>query len=331
MNNISDLVFEKYGKECTVVKEFSTGNYGKTYELLSEGESWVGKMIPADDKSRINDILQLQKHISNHGVFVPDPAYAKNGRLYDTFNYRDNEYLMLLYRKLSGENVEDRIDDYIEQDKLYDLGREVALLHQAMQSYNKNKLASVKKWQEADCLFTIFEEVDPDIDAGVLKRYEEIRNSLTETQDKDEEIIHSDLHFANVLYDKEMDRYKFIDLEDVVMGNIQMDLSILLFDLPVITNKEEKKQNILKGVIIEIIRGYNSIIHLNEMQIETIPSYLKLLEIASYINFYAYRDSDDIWLQTFYSGRKERILRNLPYVQFEVNRVLQNLGKGYSA
>jgi Ser/Thr protein kinase RdoA (MazF antagonist) len=323
MNNIADIILEAYGKECTIVKEFPTGNYGKTYELLSEGESWVGKVIPADDKSRINSILQLQKHISNNGVFVPNPAYTKNNRLYDTFNYNDNEYLMLLYRKLSGENVEDRIDDYIKQNKLYDLGREVALLHQVMQSYNKQQLTNVKKWLETDCLFTIFEEVDPGIDASILKRYEEIRNSLTETQDTDEEIIHSDLHFANVLYDKEMDRYKFIDLEDVVLGSVQMDLSILIFDLPVIMKKEANKKNI-ESVSIEIIRGYDSIIQLNEKQIATIPLYLKLLEIASFINFYASKDSDDIWIQTFYSGREERVLRNLPYVEIDVHRVLQD-------
>jgi Ser/Thr protein kinase RdoA (MazF antagonist) len=179
-----------------------------------------------------------------------------------------------------------------------------------MQSYDEKYLTDIKKWCETNCLFTIFEEVNPEIDEDVLKRYEEVRNCLAETQDADDAIIHSDLHFANVLYDKEMDRYKFIDLEDVVLGSVQMDLSILIFDLPVII-KDEK--NLEKG-IKDIIRGYNSITKLDEKQVATIPLYLKLLEIASYINFYAYKDSDDSWIQSFYKGREERILGSMPYI-----------------
>ena len=65
MNNITDKIYKTYGKTCTIGQEFPTGNYGKTYEVLSDGESWVVKIIPAEDLARIREILHLQHYLAS--------------------------------------------------------------------------------------------------------------------------------------------------------------------------------------------------------------------------------------------------------------------------
>jgi hypothetical protein len=64
----------------------------------------------------------------------------------------------------------------------------------------------------------------------------------------------------------------------------------------------------------------------NPGQVAAIPACLKLLEAASYINFYPHKDSGDPWLETFYKGRKEGLLVDRPYVEIDIDRVSGALG-----
>jgi Ser/Thr protein kinase RdoA (MazF antagonist) len=225
---------------------------------------------------------------------------------------------------LRGENVENNIDEYIQHKKLYHLGRDVAFLYQTMQSYHHEELTQIHPWSTTECLFTLFEDVLPEIDGMILERYEDAKNDVMAIQEFDNDLIHSDLHFANILFDKELEKYKFIDFEDVVFGAVQMDLAIMIFDLPVIIQHKEHQHQI-EHVIIELIQGYHSIHPLNAKQVITIPKYLKLLETASYLNFYSYNHSDDSWLQTFFQERKERILKDRPYIDIDIQSVVTQL------
>jgi Ser/Thr protein kinase RdoA (MazF antagonist) len=172
MTDMPDKIHEAYGMECTEIEEFSTGYSGKTYEILSNGESWVVKLIPAEDKVRVNETLNFLRHISDSGISVPNPVVTKSGELFDMLVHDATGHIMYVYRKLTGENAEDRIDDHIHQNKMRDLGCEVALLHQAMQSFDREKLAGTTRWNETDCLFMVSGEVNPGIDADILRDLE---------------------------------------------------------------------------------------------------------------------------------------------------------------
>ena len=324
MDDIAERIHSSYGMRCDALREFRTGFSAVTLEFESQGASWVAKLTPGEDASNLIDVLHLQKHISSCGVAVPHPVATTSGALLDTFGHNGRKYVIYVYRKLAGKNAEDNIRDHIQRGRLHDLGRDVGLLHQAMQSCDRDLLPAIATWHQRACLFTLDSDKNPAVDPDILAKHEEVQRDIIATQGKCDEVIHSDLHLANVLFDDNEDKFRFIDLDDVLLGTVQMDLATLIFDLPVLIRKEEIAANI-QQITIDILDGYHSTRHLTRKQVLELPQYLKLLEIVCYINFLEHEQSGDQWIRSFYAGRKENILGDVPYADLDIDRVLEQL------
>lgn len=293
-----------YGKNCRLVSKFDTGNYGETYRVNLDLEDYVMKIIPKVEKSSLNQMLPFLHFINNENVMVPHPLKAIDGHWYYETDYKNKPVYIYIYPLLTGENLEDTVEESIDRGRIKELGIELASLHNAMNCYPREKLSSLNMWYETDGLFMIFEEVHKDISNDILIAYEKSIEQLKQFDLAYDQVIHNDMHMANILYHKATKQFKFIDLEDSVIGNRIMDIAILCFDLQVIGGTQER---ISKGVA-DLISGYETLLPLNEAERDIIPVMLKVLEIASYINFYVYKDQNDPWLKKFFDGREEKII-----------------------
>ncbi|MHC4225614.1 MAG: phosphotransferase enzyme family protein [Planctomycetota bacterium] len=319
MNGIAKRIEEVYGIRCRSVRPFPTGNAAVTCEVVMDQDRRVVKILPIGDRLRSVQLLRLQRFIGGRGISAPAPVRTASGELCATILYEGEERMMFMYRKLDGENAERHVDGLVRAGNFQELGREVARLHEAMQAFGKARLTGLKSWHRTDCLFSASDAGGAD--ARIWKRYEDRRDALIETNGACADVIHGDLHLANVLFDGEADRFRFIDLEGVVLGSVQMDLATLIFDLPVVMRLVGSRRG-AGAPVSDLIRGYRSIRRLSERQLRSIPGILNLLEASCYLKFRKLEGHGGPWIGEFLPGREERILKDLPYGSREVRDAL---------
>jgi len=299
-----------YGKDISFIEEFDTGNYGTSLKVLIDGKTYVMKIIPRDETGRIEVLLPILKHINQQGVSVPGPIVTDDGRYMCQTLYNGKEMSVYVYPLLEGKNLENLFDKVINKGYMYDLGKELANLHKSMNEYDEC-IEKLPSWENAEGLFVIYEEIHKDIPNEVIAMYDKYISELKAANLKMNQLIHGDMHMANIVVDK-LNSFKFIDMEECMYGNCMMDIAILVFDIPVVCSDETMSK---KG-IQDLLRGYNSVNEISFKESSTIPLMLKILEVASYINYYRYKDSSDIWLHKFYNNREERILNQETYFEY---------------
>ncbi len=303
-------ISEHYGKTVQIIKEFPTGNYGMTMKVSLDDELCVMKMIPSSDRSKLDHILPFQYFINKHGLNVPCPLKTINGTWFFETIYEGKTMLVYVYPLLTGENLENSIEDSISKGLLKSLGKEVAKLHQVMSDYPKSELKHFRPWDVGEGLFVIYEEINKDIPQVLIDIYEKSRADFKQLNLPMNQTIHGDMHFANILYDSTLESLEFIDLEDCVMGSSIMDIAILCFDLPIVCPSVESTS----AGIADIIEGYEALCPLTKEEKQALPILLKMLETASYVNCYGYRDMPDPWLSRFFDGREKNILSGRDYL-----------------
>ncbi len=304
MEKVIRNIYENYGFNAQFLEEFPTGTYGVTIKLKVNDELYVLKMILYEENTALNYILPLMHFIGTHGVSVPCPVRTIDGQLYCSTVYELKSMFMYLYPMLVGENLEDSINTIIQNGLTKELGKMVADFHEIIKKYPREELKHLKTWEDSESLFVIFEDINEKISKDIVEVYNKSREDLNQLNLAMDEVIHCDLHTANILYDSEKESFNILDMEDCVLGSRVMDISVLCFDLSVICSSKESWQ---KG-FDDLLLGYESITSLTEIEKAAIPTLVKLLETASYINFYKYKEEEDSWMQSFYKGREKKIL-----------------------
>lgn len=299
-----------YGKKVGEMRRFQTGNYGETYKVSLDSEAFVVKVFPETEAGSLGQMLDLLHYINEHNIQVPNPMKTLDNQWFVREVLNEKPVMYYVYPFLEGINLEDTIQEAIEGGLLNKLGSELARLHQFMRSYPAEYLKDKRKWNEVEGLMVIYEIVHEDIPKTIVEVYHSQREALNQLQLCENQVVHSDMHLANILLSEENKAFRFIDMDECVIGNPVMDIAVLCFDLPVICTEEELWQKGLK----DLLTGYEEVTPLEQKEKEAIPIMLKLLEIASYINYYAYREVPDPWFQHFFEGRRDKILKNEPYI-----------------
>ncbi|RPI33313.1 MAG: hypothetical protein EHM70_06425, partial [Chloroflexota bacterium] len=143
-------------------------------------------------------------------------------------------------------------------------------------------------------------------------------------------IIHGDLHSENFLVDTASQSITVIDFDDCCTGWFLMDIAMNLFDMVVVYPGEDK--DAFAGRFMKsYLKGYLEEKALDEVWIEQLPHFLKLLEIGVYTQVYAFaaREEPGSWVGKFIAGRKSRLENDVPYVNVNFAQILKTISAGY--
>ncbi len=316
--DLLNIIKKNYQLYLHIEKKFPTGNYGETFKLFSESNQYVLKIIPKVNIDSVKRKLEFSKFLSDSSVNVPCPINTINDELYCLGNYENEEVLYYMYEFLEGINLEDSISKTINNGGFKILGKEIAKLHNAMNNYPIEKLSDIEKWNDVDGLMVIYEDIHKDIPSEITNLYKKYRSEFDKLNLQNNQMIHNDMHMANILYHNEEKIISFIDIEECALGNKVMDLAVLIFDFPVVCSQGE----LVKKGITDILEGYESINPLSKTEKKSLPLLLKMLETASYINFYKYKGEPDKWLTSFFSNREDILLKDKPYIPIDWNIVI---------
>ncbi|MBN1426651.1 phosphotransferase [Candidatus Fermentibacteria bacterium] len=152
----------------------------------------------------------------------------------------------------------------------------------------------------------------------VVARYTEVLSHLgTLSKGRDDYgLIHFDAHGSNLLVDQE-GRITLFDFDDCSYGWFMYDIAIVLFYM--ITNHPEPA-SVCGRFMPRFLEGYRTENRLDPRWLGEVPWFLKLREIDLYAVIHRSFDVEhltDSWVARFMDGRKERIERDISYVEFE--------------
>jgi len=137
-------------------------------------------------------------------------------------------------------------------------------------------------------------------------------------------LTHMDLHFGNFFVDTASQQITLFDFDDCAYGWTIMDIAMLLFDVLVVYDQPDRHE-FGERFLTNVLRGYISFMPDSLFWVKQLPLFLKLLEISMFMTLYRpeLMPTGDDWVSKFMRGRKERIQKDLPYVDLDVEVIFR--------
>jgi Ser/Thr protein kinase RdoA (MazF antagonist) len=171
-------------------------------------------------------------------------------------------------------------------------------------------------WDDAELMDV--ERFLPANDTIVRQKYRELLTTLRALPRSIETygLVHQDAHGGNFLVD-DAGCITLFDFDDCAYSWYANDIAIVLFYM--ITNRAEAVE-VTRQFMPHFLRGYRRESRLDPIGLKEIPHFLKLREIELYAVIHRSFDVghiDNAWCAKFMEGRKARIERDMPYVEFD--------------
>jgi Ser/Thr protein kinase RdoA (MazF antagonist) len=300
------------GGHFSHVYEFSKGDQDCILRITPPGEEIDGLAMRA--------ILDWVDFLSAHGAPVAGPILSKDGRLIETIEQDGETYLAVSFEKAKGVLAEELPFEVWDETLVQKLGAAAGVMHALANPYIPASEALKRPaWDQAGNCYHPGETLDPS-QAGV----QEVRSKIVETvrllprEVGSFGMIHADFHGGNFYVDVESRTITVFDFDDCCYGWYAMDIAMSLFDILVLYDGQDP-QRFGDWFLENYLRGYSGENRLSPIWIERLPLFLKLLETGVYTQvhrFYA-ETGGDFWVGKFMAGRKERIEREIPYVDLD--------------
>lgn len=137
-------------------------------------------------------------------------------------------------------------------------------------------------------------------------------------QDETYHMIHQDAHSGNFFVD-DAGQITLFDFDDCCYGHAIYDIAMVLFYAAL---SREDAAEFAETFMADFLRGYRQEVDLPEQWLAELPHFLKLREIDLY--GFITRDFDpgeDPWCDAYMEGRRERILNDVPMIDFDFTKL----------
>lgn len=298
------------------------GHFSHVYGFNQDSKSFILRITPPDpeiNKIQMLAILEWMEYLAGKGASVPRPIHSKNENLLEEINYKDQLYLAAVVDAADGILSEEMpLRDW--NNELYQtLGRTIGKIHTLSSQNTIDGAVRIRPdWDRVSNNFNPEHVQDADLALILSEREKVVEYMQSFSKDIDSfGLIHGDLHMGNFFIDAQVNKITIFDFDDCVYGWFMMDIATLIFDYPVVY-PPSGEPDIVENFIIHLLEGYVSEKPTDKFWISQLPYFLKLLEIGIYLQVYKAHDIQDSesWIGKFMSGRKERIERGEPYLDF---------------
>lgn len=254
-------------------------------------------------------------YLAGNGVPVAGVVMSENGKLVEPIDDgHGGHFLATAFVKIDGRPVHEAgwsPELYRTYGKL--LGR----MHALTKDYQpKDPLAKRPQWEDSantECVKHL-----PEQESLVRERYWAVMQQVAALpRDRDSfGLIHYDAHSSNMLVDRE-GRLCLFDFDDSLHSWFVCDIAIVLFYM---TAGKETDIGSVKEFLRHFLTGYAQENQLDPKWLKEIPKFLKIREIDLYAVIHRSFDVNNItnpWVAGFMKDRKERIERDVPFLDFD--------------
>jgi Ser/Thr protein kinase RdoA (MazF antagonist) len=301
-------------------------------ELLDGFESFIYEGKVGDEASilrighslrRTPQLIQAEvdwiNYLAEGGAGVAKALFSRHGNLVEAVDDgQGGQFLVTAFLKAPGwiPRRADRTPAFYER-----YGRLIGRIHALSRHYTPPHPDCLRfVWN--DDVNTEVEEFLPPEDECIAMHFRALMSYLNAlpTTPEGYGMIHQDAHLANLFVD-ESGKITLFDFDDCCYGHYIYDLAMVVFY--VITNSDDLAASV-RAFLPSFMRGYRSENSLNQAWMKEIPYFLKLREIDLYAMIHRSMGPgpyDDPWVREFMTDRRERLVANLPYVDFNFEGV----------
>ena len=311
-----------YGASLEDLQPASGGNASEVFFARLADKEFVLRLIPPNDEITYQTLQAVQawvQYLGQSGGPAALPFPALDGQLVKKIISPQGEIAVCAVEKAPGQRAETLPIKSWTAEILQAVGAAAGRMHRLAGSYQPASSELQRPlWDQIGTCFRP-EPMPPEQDP-ILEKYNQVLEKVSSLprSPQDFGMIHADFHGANFFIEPSHNRITVFDFDDCCLGWYVMDISMSLFDSLVLYSGADR-QAFAANYLKEFLKGYRREKPITTFWLEQIPNFLKLLEIGVYSQVYRYYDPQepDSWVGKFMSGRRERILEDIPYIDLD--------------
>jgi amicoumacin kinase len=306
-------------------------------ELLDGFESFIYKFQRPDGQfilrighsdRRSPDLIRGEidwiNYLAAGGASVARAILSESGNLVEPVeDGQGGEFLCTAFvHAPGGEASRDQMDDHL----FHNYGRMLGQIHALAKSYHVSNPAWQRYvWDSPEN--NTAEHQMPARETLALEKYHRVLTHLRNLPQDIESygMIHQDAHFGNFFVDTEYNLTLF-DFDDCVYGHFIYDIAMVLFYAG---TGEVSPKEFTERFMPVFLSGYKEENQLDPVWLAELPHFMKLREIdlfaAIHFSFEDGDNPDHPWCARYMKGRRERIEGDVPFIEFDWNRLAQYL------
>jgi Ser/Thr protein kinase RdoA (MazF antagonist) len=316
-----------YGFDRDAVMPFpgSEGSANLVYEYAGKDGAAILRISYRLDRStpQIQAELDFICHLATNGVRVATPIASLRGNLIETLETSAGALNVVAFRKGAGSRVPDNgyryRDDAPIEEYYRNWGQALGQMHAATRTFRPEGEAR-PNWFVA--MQTELDSTEKYADR-LPKVYARIRTTLTEIstlpQDRDAfGLIHADFNDGNFTVDYSNGNMTVFDFDDCCYFHFIYDLA-RAWESGVgrtMYAKVDKRRAFMDSYFDRIMEGYRLENSLDQVWLDRLPLFLKLVQIEEFIYFARYLDQPDHDSQPGLSYKIRCLEADLPYLGF---------------
>jgi len=284
------------------------------YEYEKDGQGYVLRITHSSRRTAdlIGGEVDWINYLADHGVPAARAALSERGRLVETIEAQDGQFLAVAFKRAPG--TYPRHEDW-ERGLIVQVGQVVGRMHALTKDYRPSE----PRFQR----HTWYDDADgfaarylPPSEATVIGKYNALVEYLrTLPKDRDSYgLVHIDVHGMNFYVHE--GQITLFDFDDCQYAWFAYDVAMALFyTLPHHCVGEENVA-FAQDAFKQFMDGYRRENTLAPEWLKRIPLFMKLREIDLYIAIHRSFDLDDLdpWCASFMRDRKYKIEHDVPYV-----------------
>jgi len=316
-----------FGTVPSALTALSGGHVTAVYEFARGSEQCILRIIPPGADTTPEDVRAIQAwvaYLADHDAPVPAPLAAQDGRHVIVLEHEGRLYTAVASQKARGILAERLSQAQWTDAFFHNIGKAAGSLHRLAAGY-----APPQALRRPDFL-SVGDLFGPDQDAApaIKTRKSIVLETIGALPQPPERfaMIHGDFHFGNFFVDP-ADGYAVtvFDFDDCGYGWTIMDTATQLFDVLVLYGGPDRR-GFARHFLTHYLSGYRTERGVDPFWFAQLPHFLKLLEISYYALLAPITTpgEGDFWVARFMPGRRERIERDVPYVDLDFGRLLED-------
>jgi len=315
----SDIILKQAGKAFGIdegdIQELG-GFESYIYEFQRGEESGILRIAHSIRRTsdQIRGELDWINYLKAGGASVAGALISQNGKWVEEIEDGNGGYFLAnAFEKAAGKP---RKGKWTEA-QLLEYGRQIGLMHKLTRNYQPGD----PNWKRPEWDDPIHLEVDQFIPARDFLIKQIYRDLVKRTQNLPRDnssygLIHQDAHQGNFFID-DAGRITLFDFDDSSYSWFVEDIALVLFYAVM---GQEDPASFTDNFLSGFLPGYFSEYDLGQEWFREIPYFMKRREIDLYAVIHRSFDVDDLddpWCSWYLDGRKERLEKGIPYLDFD--------------
>jgi len=291
------------------------------YEFVQNGREYILRIGHSlrRNAALINGEVDWINYLADGGASVSRAVVSEDGCLVEHIaDGQDGQFLATAFEKAAGgpPTAEQWNDELFER-----YGQIIGRMHSLSKEYELSNAAWKRpEWDDKNMLD--MESWLPPSEDLVYEKFQELYSYLTALpRDQDSYgLIHQDAHGGNFFVDTS-GQITLFDFDDCAYSWYMNDIAIVLFYAAV---NQEDPSGFTGDFMKQFLTGYIRENDVDPTWFEQIPHFLKLREIDLFAIIHRSFDVENIedsWVASYMDGRKERIIGEVPFIDFDWNKL----------